>query len=157
MPDRLNKFPDRFEKYNESARKVLTRAQEEAQRHNQRFIGTEHILLGLTRDDTSMAAQILTDMGVPLLKIRSAVEFIIGRGDRAVMGEIGLTPRARTVIELTFDQARLMNCDYIGPEHLLLGLVAEGEGIAAGVLKSLNVELEETRQRVKQTIDQNGN
>ena len=149
-------MPDRFEKYNESARLVLARAQEEAQRHNQRFIGTEHILLGLTRDDSTVAAQILNEMGVPLLKIRSAVEFIISRGDRAVMGEIGLTPCARTVIELTFDQARLMNCDYIGPEHILLGLVAEGEGIAAGVLKSLNVELEDTHQRVKQAIDRTG-
>lgn len=149
-------MPDTFSKYNEKARLVLTRAQEEAQRFNHNFIGTEHILLGLTRDNTSVAAHVLNDMGVELSKIRSAVEFIIGRGDPARMGEIGLTPRARTVIELTFDEARLMNHDYIGPEHILLGLIKEGEGIAAGVLKSFGVDLEETRQRVKQAIDGDG-
>ncbi|MBN9386556.1 MAG: hypothetical protein J0I20_00765 [Chloroflexi bacterium] len=141
--------PDRFEKFNESARLVLTRAQEEALRFNHPFIGTEHILLGLTRDETSLAARVLNDMGVRLPQIRSAVMFIIGNSPKMDQpGAIGLTPRAKRVIELTFEEAQLLA--YIGPEHILLGLIAEGEGIAAGVLKSLNVELEETRQRVSQ-------
>jgi ATP-dependent Clp protease ATP-binding subunit ClpC len=147
--------PDRFEKFNESARLVLTRAQEEALSLNHPFIGTEHLLLGLTRDDTSLAARILNDMGVRLPQVRSAVEFIIGNGPKiAQPGAIGLTPRAKRVIELTFEEARLLKHAYIGPEHILLGLVKEDEGIAAGVLKSFNVELEETRQRVKQMVDE---
>lgn len=146
----------REDKFTEGARRALQLAQEEAQRHNHPYIGTEHLLLGLMRDNTSVAAHILSDMGVEPRTVRSAVEFIIGRGDPARMGEIGLTPRARTVIELTFDEARLMHHNYIGPEHLLIGMLKEGEGIAAGVLSSLNIELEETRRRVKQAVDGDG-
>jgi ATP-dependent Clp protease ATP-binding subunit ClpC len=147
--------PDRFEKFNESARLVLTRAQEEAVRLNHLFIGTEHLLLGLARDDTSQAARILNDMGVELPKIRSTVAFIISNGPKMSQpGAIGLTPRAKRVIDLTFEEARLLNHASIGPEHILLGLIAEGEGIAAGVLKSFGVELEPTRQRVKQIVDE---
>jgi ATP-dependent Clp protease ATP-binding subunit ClpC len=86
---------DRFDKFTERARKVLTLAQEEAQRFNHNYIGTEHLLLGLVREGDGVAAKVLANMGVELNKVRSAVEFIIGRGDRMVMGEIGLTPRAK--------------------------------------------------------------
>ena len=127
---------DRFDKFTERARKVLTLAQEEAQRFNHNYIGTEHLLLGLVREGDGVAAKVLENMGVELNKVRSAVEFIIGRGDRPVIGEIGLTPRAKKVIELAVDEARRLNHHYIGTEHLLLGLVREGEGIAAGVLES---------------------
>jgi ATP-dependent Clp protease ATP-binding subunit ClpC len=93
-------------------------------------------------------------MGVQLPKVRSAVEFIIGRGETMVMGEIGLTPRAKKVIELAVDEARRLNHHYIGTEHLLLGLVREGEGIAAGVLESLGVNLEKVRAQVMQVVSQ---
>ncbi len=145
---------DRFEKFTERARKVLTLAQEEAQRFNHNYIGTEHLLLGLVREGDGVAARVLNNLGVELHKVRSAVEFIIGRGDRAPIGEIGLTPRAKKVIELAVDEARRLNHHYIGTEHLLLGLVREGEGIAAGVLESLGVSLEKVRQQVIQVLNQ---
>ncbi|HEY7030344.1 MAG TPA: Clp protease N-terminal domain-containing protein, partial [Thermomicrobiales bacterium] len=143
-----------FDKFTERARKVLTLAQEEAQRFNHNYIGTEHLLLGLVREGDGVAARVLGNMGVQLPKVRSAVEFIIGRGEGAVIGEIGLTPRAKKVIELAIDEARRLNHHYIGTEHLLLGLVREGEGIAAGVLESLGVNLEKVRTQVMQVVNQ---
>ena len=119
---------DRFDKFTERARKVLTLAQDEAQRFNHNYIGTEHLLLGLVREGDGVAARVLENLGVELNKVRTAVEFIIGRGDRPVVGEIGLTPRAKRVIELAVDEARRLGHNYIGTEHLLLGLVREGEG-----------------------------
>ena len=145
---------DRFDKFTERARKVLTLAQEEAQRFNHNYIGTEHLLLGLVREGEGVAAKVLANMGVELNKVRSAVEFIIGRGDRVVVGEIGLTPRAKKVIELAVDEARRLNHHYIGTEHLLLGLVREGEGIAAGVLESLGVSLDKVRAQVIHVLSQ---
>src|SRR5512134_1274030 len=145
---------DRFDKFTERARRVLTLAQEEAQRFNHNYIGTEHLLLGLVREGEGVAAKVLANLGVELNKVRSAVEFIIGRGDRAVMGEIGLTPRAKKVIELAVDEARRLNHHYIGTEHLLLGLVREGEGIAAGVLESLGVSLDKVRAQVIHVLSQ---
>ncbi len=147
---------DKFEKFTERARKVLTLAQEEAQRFNHNYIGTEHLLLGLVREGDGVAARVLGNMGVQLPKVRSAVEFIIGRGESVIMGEIGLTPRAKKVIELAVDEARRLNHHYIGTEHLLLGLVREGEGIAAGVLESLGVNLEKVRAQVMQVVSQSG-
>ena len=145
---------DRFDKFTERARRVLTLAQEEALRFNHNYIGTEHLLLGLVREGEGVAAKVLANLGVELNKVRSAVEFIIGRGDRAVMGEIGLTPRAKKVIELAVDEARRLGHHYIGTEHLLLGLVREGEGIAAGVLESLGVSLEKLRGEVTRILSQ---
>src|SRR5215218_318935 len=145
---------DKFDKFTERARKVLTLAQEEAQRFNHNYIGTEHLLLGLVREGDGVAARVLSNMGVQLPKVRSAVEFIIGRGEGAVVGDIGLTPRAKKVIELAVDEARRLNHHYIGTEHLLLGLVREGEGIAAGVLESLGVNLEKVRAQVMQVVSQ---
>src|SRR5947207_2524523 len=147
---------DRFDKFTERARKVLQLAQEEAQRFNHNYIGTEHLLLGLVREGEGVAAKVLANLGVELNKVRSAVEFIIGRGDRIVLGEIGLTPRAKKVIELAVDEARRLNHHYIGTEHLLLGLVREGEGIAAGVLESLGVNLEKVRTQTIQVLSQSG-
>src|SRR5437868_3301588 len=146
---------DRFDKFTERARRVLTLAQEEAQRFNHNYIGTEHLLLGLVREGDGVAAKVLSNLGVELNKVRSAVEFIIGRGDRATTGEIGLTPRAKRVIELAVDEARRLNHSYIGTEHLLLGLVREGEGIAAGVLESLGVNLERVRGETTRILAQN--
>ena len=151
----------RFDKFSERARRVLSLAQEEAQRFNHNYIGTEHILLGLVRETDGVAARVLASLNIELSKVRSAVEFIIGRGDRAASGEIGLTPRSKKVIELAVDEARRLNHHYIGTEHLLIGLMREGEGVAAGVLESLGVSLEkvraETNRISSQSVPQGGN
>jgi len=135
----------RFEKFSERARKVLSLAQEEAQQFNHSYIGTEHILLGLVRESEGLAARVLNELGVKNAKIRSAVEFIIGKGDKTDSSEIGLTQRAKKVIELAVDEARRLNHNYIGTEHILIGIMKEGEGVAAGVLESLDVTLEKIR------------
>src|SRR3989441_7452360 len=144
----------RFDKCTDRARKVLTLAQDEAQRFNHNYIGTEHLLLGLVREGEGVAARVLENMNVELAKVRTAVEFIIGRGDRPVVGEVGLTPGAKRVIELAIDEARRLGHNYIGTEHLLLGLVREGEGIAAGVLESLGVNLDKVRHEVIRVLSQ---
>src|SRR5437588_6095776 len=141
---------DKFEKFTERARKVFSLAQEEAQRFNHNYIGTEHLLLGLVREGDGIAARVLANLGVQLPKIRSAVEFIVGRGDGLTVGDPGLTPRAKKVIELAMDEARRLNNHYIGPEHLLLGLVREGGGIGVGILASLGVRPEKVEQQVMQ-------
>ena len=144
----------RFEKFSERARKVLSLAQEEAQRFNHNYIGTEHILLGLVRETDGVAARVLANLGVDLNKVRSAVEFIIGRGEKPSQGEIGLTPRAKRVVELAVDEARRMNHTYIGTEHLLIGLLREGEGVAAGVLESLGTSLDKVRSETHRILSQ---
>ena len=149
-------MPSRFEKFSERARRVLTSAQEEAQNLNHSYIGTEHILLGLIREEEGVAAKVLMNLGISLGKVRSAVEFIIGRGEKSSVGEIGLTPRAKRVIELAIDEARNLGHNYIGTEHLLLGLLHEGEGVAAGVLDSFGITLEQTRTEVTNVISQSG-
>ena len=144
----------RFEKFTERARRVLSLAQEEAQRFNHNYIGTEHILLGLVRETDGVAARVLSNLDVELHKVRSAVEFIIGRGERSTPGEIGLTPRAKKVIELAVDEARRLNHHYIGTEHLLIGLMREGEGVAAGVLESLGINLDKIRGETSRLLSQ---
>jgi mannose-6-phosphate isomerase-like protein (cupin superfamily) len=143
---------ERFDKFTERARKVLQLSQEEAQRFNHNYIGTEHLLLGLVREGEGVAAKVLASLGVDLNKVRSAVEFIIGRGERTVTGDIGLTPRAKKVIELAVEEARRLNHNYIGTEHLLLGMLREGEGIGMGVLESLGVSLASARQSVNEVL-----
>jgi len=145
----------RFEKFSERARRVLSLAQEEAQRFNHNYIGTEHILLGLVRETDGVAAKVLSNLGIELSKVRSAVEFIIGRGERSGAGDIGLTPRAKKVIELAVDEARRLGHYYIGTEHLLIGLMREGEGVAAGVLESLGVSLDKIRTETNRVLSQN--
>ncbi len=145
----------RFEKFSERARRVLTLAQEEAQHLNHSYIGTEHILLGLLREEEGVAAKVLVSLGCNLGKVRSGVEFIIGRGDKPNTGEIGLTPRAKRVIELAIDEARHLGHNYIGTEHLLLGLLHEGGGVAAGVLDSFGISLEQVRTEVTRLLTQN--
>ena len=144
----------RFEKFSERARRVLSLAQEEAQRFNHNYIGTEHILLGLARETDGVAARVLSNLGVELSKVRSAVEFIIGRGEHPSPGDIGLTPRAKKVIELAVDEARRLSHHYIGTEHLLIGLMREGEGVAAGVLESLGVSLDKVRAETNRILSQ---
>ncbi len=144
----------RFEKFSERARRVLTLAQEEAQHLGHSHIGTEHILLGLVGEDEGVAAKVLISSGVSLSKVRSAVEFIIGHGEKPSSGEIGLTSGAKKVIELAIDEARHLGHNYIGTEHLLLGLLHEGEGVAAGVLNSLGVTLERARAETTRVLSQ---
>jgi ATP-dependent Clp protease ATP-binding subunit ClpC len=144
----------RFEKFSERARRVLTIAQEEARNLNHSYIGTEHILLGLVREEEGVAARVLTNLGIGLSKVRSAVEFIIGRGEKPGSGETGLTPRAKKVIELAIDEARQMGHNYIGTEHLLLGLLREGEGVASSVLDSFGITLERARAETAHILTQ---
>ena len=117
-------------------------------------IGTEHLLLGLVREGDGVSAKVLTSLDIDLEMVRKKVEEIIGRGDRVVLGEIGLTPRAKKVIELAVDEARLLDHHYIGTEHLLLGLIREGEGIGAGVLESFGLSLQEVRAKTIQVLNE---
>lgn len=142
----------RFDKFSEHARRVLTLAQEEAQRFNHSYIGTEHILLGLVREEEGIAAKVLTGMGVSLPRIRQAVEYIIGAGERPSVSSSGLTSRAKKIIELAIDEARQMGHSYIGTEHLLLGILREGEGIAARVLQNLDVSQERVRAEISRVL-----
>jgi len=135
----------RFEKFSERARRVLTLAQEEAEHLNHNYIDTEHILLGLVREEEGVAAKVLTNLGVGLNKVRSAVEFIVGQGKKPATGETGLTPRAKRVIELAIDEARHLGHNYIGTEHLLLGLLREVGGVASAVLDNFGITLERAR------------
>src|SRR4030043_1156324 len=132
----------RFEKFSERARRALTHAQEEAQRFGHNYIDTEHILLGLMAEEESVASKVLGNLGVVPNKVRAAVEFVVGRGERAAIGEVGLTPRGKRVIELAVDAARRLNHSYIGTEHLLLGLLRDREGAAVGVLESFGITLD---------------
>ena len=142
----------RFEKFSERARRVLTLAQEEARHFNHNYIDTEHILLGLVREDEGVAAKVIINLGVSLTKVRQAVEFIIGRGKKPSTTEIGLTPRAKKAIELAIDEARHLGHNYIGTEHLLLGLLREEEGIAASVLQSFDITLERGRTETMRVL-----
>ena len=143
---------ERFEKFSEPARKVLSLAQEEAQRFHHSYLGTEHLLLGLVREGEGGAAKALASSGVELTRVRAAVEVTIGRGDRLVMGEIGLTPRLKKVLELAVDEARRLNHDRVDTEHLLLGLIREGQGVAAGVITKGGVALDSVRTRVMDAL-----
>ena len=138
-----------FDKYTDGAKRVLMLAQEEARRLKHNYIGTEHLLLGLVREGEGIAAETLFDRSVDLTKVRKAVEFTIGRGERIAAGNINLTPRAKKVIELAAEAARRLDHNYIGTEHLLLGLLREGEGIGAAVLESLGVDLAELRSALE--------
>ncbi len=136
----------RFDKFNGQARRVFAYAQEEAQNLKHNYIGIEHLLLGLLHDENNTASIMLRSMNVELAKVRTAVEFIIEQGDpNFSQPQIGLTPRSKKAIELAVDEARRLGHFYIGTEHMLLGMIREGEGIAAGVLESLGVNLEKAR------------
>ncbi len=137
-----------FERFTEKAIKVIMLAQEEARRLGHNFVGTEQILLGLIGEGTGVAAKVLKSLGVNLKDSRIEVEKIIGRGSGFVAVEIPFTPRAKRVLELSLEEARQLGHNYIGTEHLLLGLIREGEGVAARVLENLNVDLTKVRTQV---------
>ena len=141
-----------FERFSEGARKVLARAQEEAKRLGHSYIDTEHVLLGLVADESGGAAKVLIKLGVPLNKVQTAVEFVVGKGEKETSGAINLAPRAKRIIELAVDEARRLNSNYIGTEHLLLGLLHGGEGVAGNVLESFGITLEMAREEVSKLM-----
>jgi len=143
---------DKFDRFTKRARRVLQLAQEEAQRLNHNYIGTEHLLLGLVREENGVAVKVLQELGVEGSHVVRAIERTVGRGERMPIGKPNLAPRTKRVLELAIDEARLMGHHYIGTEHLLLGLVREGDGIAVNVLRSLGVNLDKLRTQTARSI-----
>ncbi len=141
-----------FERFTDRARRVVVLAQEEARMLNHNYIGTEHILLGLIHEGEGVAAKALESLGIELTAVRLQVEAIIGRGLESGSGHIPFTPRAKKVLELSLREALQLGHNYIGTEHLLLGLIREGDGVAAQVLTDLGADLSRVRQRVIQTL-----
>ena len=138
-----------FERFTDRARRVMGLANQEAQRFNHEYIGTEHILLGLIKEGSGVAANVLRNLDVDLKRIRMEVEKMVPSGhDMVTMGQLPFTPRAKKVIELALEEARALGHNYIGTEHLLLGLLRESEGVAAQVLMDLGVKLEDVREEV---------
>ena len=144
-----------FDRFNDRAKRVLALAQDEALRFHHNYLGTEHLLLGLIREGEGVAARVLASLGIELVKVRAAVESIIGRGDTATSpSEIMLSPRVKKVIELAIDESKKLGHSHVGTEHLLLGLVREGGGIAAQVVSSLGASLEQVRHQTIATLGQ---
>ena len=141
-----------FERFTERARRVVVLAQEEARMLNHNYIGTEHILLGLIREGSGVAAKALESLGISLEAVRQQVKEIIGRGQQSPSGHIPFTPRAKKVLELSLREAQALGHNYIGTEHILLGLIREGSGVAAQVLVKLGADLNRTRQQVVQLL-----
>ncbi len=138
-----------FERFTDRARRVVVLAQDEAGLLNHNYIGTEHILLGLLHEGHGIAARVLESAGISLDAVRQQVEEIIGRGRQAPPeGHIPFTPRAKNVLELSLSEAMLLGHTYIGTEHILLGLIREGEGVAAQILVGMGLDLNDARQRV---------
>ena len=141
-----------FERFTERAKKVLTLAQEEAERSHHSYIGTEHLLLGLLREGEGLAAKVLGNLGVEIGKVRQTIESVLGRNERIIIQQIIPTSRVKKVIEISFEEARRMGHNYVGTEHLLLGLLIEGEGIAAHVLEDLGANLEKVRAEIERLL-----
>ncbi|MCW2525937.1 MAG: ATP-dependent Clp protease ATP-binding protein, partial [Pseudonocardiales bacterium] len=142
-----------FERFTDRARRVVVLAQEEARMLNHNYIGTEHILLGLIHEGEGVAAKALESLGISLEAVRQQVEEIIGQGQQAPSGHIPFTPRAKKVLELSLREALQLGHNYIGTEHILLGLIREGEGVAAQVLVKLGADLNKVRQQVIQLLN----
>jgi ATP-dependent Clp protease ATP-binding subunit ClpA len=141
-----------FERFTDRARRAVVLAQEEARLLNHNYIGTEHLLLGLIHEGEGVAATTLESLGISLEAVRAQVEEIIGQGQRAPTGHIPFTPRAKKVLELSLREAKQLDHNYIGTEHILLGLIREGEGVAAQVLVKLGGDLSRVRQVVIQLL-----
>ncbi|MDR5696810.1 MAG: Clp protease N-terminal domain-containing protein, partial [Armatimonadota bacterium] len=145
-----------FERFTERARRVIILAQDEAKRLNHSAVGTEHILLGIVREGEGVASKVLDSLNIPADRVRAEIESAIGRGDRAPFEEVAFTPRAKKVLELALDEARRLGHNYIGTEHLLLGLIREGEGVAARVLEAMGADLERVRAQVVYLLGEEG-
>ena len=141
-----------FERFTDRARRVVVMAQEEARMLNHSFIGTEHILLALIREGDGVGAKALESLGISLDAVRQQVEEIIGRGQQAPSGHIPFTPRAKKVLELSLRESQHLGHEYIGTEHILLGLIREGDGVAAQVLVKRGADLNRARQQVTQLL-----
>src|SRR3989440_8703181 len=147
-----------YERFTDRARKVMQLANQEAQRFNHEYIGTEHILLGLVKEGSGVAANVLKNLDIDLRKIRLEVEKIVQHGpggEQVVMGRLPHTPRAKKVIDYSVEEARNLNHNYVGTEHLLLGLLREQEGVAAQVLMNLGLKLEDVREEVLNLLGHN--
>lgn len=146
-----------FDRFDATAKHLLALAQDEALRQNHNYIGTEHLLAAMLRDDT-LAARALQTLKIDLVKVRTALEFIIGRGDQTTSpSEITLSPRTKKVIELAMDESQRMGHAHVGPEHILLGVVREGEGIASGIIESLGTTMPMVRAKVLELLAASGN
>jgi len=141
-----------FELFSDRARRVVVLAQEEARRLDHNYIGTEHLLLGLIREGNGVAAKALKALGIGLEAVRQEVEKIIGRGQEAPSGHIPFTPRAKKVLELSMRESKQLGHEYIGTEHILLGLIREGDGVAAQALVTLGADLDRVREQVVQLL-----
>jgi ATP-dependent Clp protease ATP-binding subunit ClpC len=137
-----------FERFTDRARRVVVLAQEEARMLEHNYIGTEHLLLGLVHEGEGVAAQALTALGVRLSEVRTQVEEIVGEGHKPPTGHIPFTPRAKKVMELSLREALQLGHNYIGTEHILLGLIREGDGVAAQVLQKVGIDLDRARRQV---------
>src|SRR5262252_8271385 len=147
---------DMFERFTDRARKVMALANQEAQRFNHEYIGTEHILLGLVKEGSGVGANVLKNLDVDLRKVRLEVEKLVKSGpDMVTMGMLPQTPRAKKVIEYAIEEARNLNHNYVGTEHLLLGLLREDEGVAAQVLRNLGLKLDDVRDEVLNLLGHN--
>jgi ATP-dependent Clp protease ATP-binding subunit ClpA len=140
-----------FERFTERAKNVLSLAQEEAERSRHTYIGTEHVLLGLLRETDGIAAHTLTNLDIEIAKVRQTIESVLGRNER-IFQQIIPTSRVKKVIEISFDEARRMGDNYVGTEHLLLGLLIEGEGIGAHVLVDLGATIERVRPEIARLL-----
>jgi ATP-dependent Clp protease ATP-binding subunit ClpC len=145
-----------FERFTEKAKKVLTLAQDEAEKSHHSYIGTEHLLLGLLREGEGLAAKVLANLGVEIDKVRDTIDSVLGRNERIIVQQIIPTSRVKKVIEIAFEEAKRMNNTYVGTEHLLLGLLIEGEGIAAHVLEDLGANLDKVRHELDSLLKEQG-
>ena len=145
-----------FDRFTERAQKVMVYSQEEAIRQNYNYIGTEHILLGILREGEGIAAQVLKNKGVNLETVRQQVEALVGKGQQEVGQVIGYTPRTKTILELSVEEARSLGQNYIGTEHLLLALIREGEGVAAQILTAMGLNFDSIRQEIIGLLDNEG-
>src|SRR5690349_16352545 len=145
-----------YERFTDRARKVMQLANQEAQRFNHEYIGTEHILLGLVKEGSGVAANVLKNLDIDLRKVRLEVEKLVQSGpDMVTMGKLPQTPKAKKVIEYAIEEARTLNHNYVGTEHLLLGLLREQEGVAAQVLMNLGLKLDDVREEVLNLLGHN--
>ena len=145
-----------FERFTERARRIIILAQEEAKRLNHSAVGTEHMLLGVVREGEGVASKVLESLNISPERVRAEIESAIGRGERSPQEEVAFTPRAKRVLELALDEARRLGHNYIGTEHLLLGLIREGEGVAARVLEAMGADLERVRSKIVNLLGEEG-
>lgn len=148
---------DMFERFTDRARRVLALANQEAQRFNHEYIGTEHILLGIVKEGGGVAANVLRNMNLDLRHVRLEIEKLVKTGpDMVTMGKLPQTPRAKRVIDYAIEEARALNHNYVGTEHILLGIIRERDGVAAQALMNLGVKLESTREEIIELISKVG-